>query len=1004
VERDRFLEAAAASVKTRREQSDLRERGQGGPSKAATRVLHLLEAKLTDALARQQTATLAWLGNHSRRKLVAAKPPPRWQQLAELQLLQYDPAFAARITILTALSAAQHVNTTDNNSLTSTNALNNGSASSTHGTLPYLDMSQPSATSSSVHDSTLSLYQYDVVGAAPLVAVTGALSEALRRHLALQRAENLMASTSSMGHHGLSSASPDKSSSGDAMTRRQRGLLRAILASGNSFLVDRQLQNFVKSVALPEADVIHRGTALLLVDLLLENCHVDNTHAFWRIPENAGATEGVADEGEATCVAPTATTPTTTAPLFRRELVRSSPLKTMGYLVLDPEFTAWLSRQPFECLDNIAPSRPMLVPPVPWGGFFVGGYLHLQHALIKPSKKAGSTVQLQAFKDLDNKLREAKFIACDVLRLQNAESSMSTADNPPTLSFQSSLTRTLSSLHLDNFRPNHAAPVFAALTVLGATPWRVNRRVYCVMEHVWEHSGGGVLKLPFRTDKLAWRHALDVKKWAPEDARRFVHNQHSERAMFELVFGTARTLRSERCFFNPHNLDFRGRAYPLHPYLQHMSGDPVRALIEFAVAKPLGRHGLYWLRVHAANAYAVGGVDKLPLDERDAFIASRWDSHWAKDVANPYRVDALWREAEQPWQFFAAISEIHAALTCADGPEAYESTLPVHQDGSCNGLQHFAALGRDRRGGEAVNLTPPPGWDNHHDNNEQHSVVTRPGPQDVYTTVANYLAQRVRHDASKGHLIAHTLLGEVDRKLVKQTVMTTVYGVTHLGAQEQCFSRLVERGWNANDPKTKAAAKYAAQQTLHAVGDTFTQPKAIMKWLADAASVRAKSSPVTWRTPLGLPITQPYVRTRKIRLKHLTLRVDDIDVRSGRRTVQQGKQRSAMSPNYVHSLDSSHMMLTALACFEHGLVFAGVHDSYWTHATDVPTMSRILREKFVELHELPLLHDLRTQLEGGNHGSPGRRVPALTIDAPPETEADNKLDLQLVKKSPYFFS
>ena len=32
--------------------------------------------------------------------------------------------------------------------------------------------------------------------------------------------------------------------------------------------------------------------------------------------------------------------------------------------------------------------------------------------------------------------------------------------------------------------------------------------------------------------------------------------------------------------------------------------------------------------------------------------------------------------------------------------------LPVHQDGSCNGLQHYAALGRDELGGLQVNLLP----------------------------------------------------------------------------------------------------------------------------------------------------------------------------------------------------------------------------------------------------------------------------------------------------------
>lgn len=33
-----------------------------------------------------------------------------------------------------------------------------------------------------------------------------------------------------------------------------------------------------------------------------------------------------------------------------------------------------------------------------------------------------------------------------------------------------------------------------------------------------------------------------------------------------------------------------------------------------------------------------------------------------------------------------------------------------------------------------------------------------------------------------------------------------------------------------------------------------------------------------------------------------------------------------------------------------GLDFAGVHDSFWTHAGDVDRMSVILRDKFIELY------------------------------------------------------
>ena len=64
-----------------------------------------------------------------------------------------------------------------------------------------------------------------------------------------------------------------------------------------------------------------------------------------------------------------------------------------------------------------------------------------------------------------------------------------------------------------------------------------------------------------------------------------------------------------------------------------------------------------------------------------------------------------WRESEEPWQTLAACIEVTKAVRSGN-PENYVSQLPVHQDGSCNGLQHYAALGRDELGARSVNLHP----------------------------------------------------------------------------------------------------------------------------------------------------------------------------------------------------------------------------------------------------------------------------------------------------------
>jgi DNA-directed RNA polymerase, mitochondrial len=60
----------------------------------------------------------------------------------------------------------------------------------------------------------------------------------------------------------------------------------------------------------------------------------------------------------------------------------------------------------------------------------------------------------------------------------------------------------------------------------------------------------------------------------------------------------------------------------------------------------------------------------------------------------------------------------------------------------------------------------------------------------------------------------------------------------------------------------------------------------------------------------------------------------------------------------VHSIDSTHMMYTALACSKQDVTFASVHDSYWSHACDVTKMNKILREEFVRLHSSPLIEEL----------------------------------------------
>ncbi|KAJ4755143.1 DNA-directed RNA polymerase [Rhynchospora pubera] len=577
---------------------------------------------------------------------------------------------------------------------------------------------------------------------------------------------------------------------------------------------------------------------------------------------------------------------------------------------------------------TIVPYMPMLIPPLRWTGYDKGAYLFLPAKIMRTH---GARQQREAIKRAPRKQMQL---------------------------------------------------IFDALDTLGSTKWRINNRVLSIVDRIW-CSGGCLGDLVDRTDlplpeKPDTEDEAELKKWKwkTKSIKKINSQRHSLRCDLELKLNVARQLKDEEGFYYPHNLDFRGRAYPMHPHLNHLGNDVCRGLLEFADGRPLGQTGLRWLKIHLANLYA-GGVDKLSYDGRVEFTENHLDEIF-DSADRPLEGKRWWLGAEDPFQCLAVCINLTEALRSCS-PETAISHIPVHQDGSCNGLQHYAALGRDKLGAMAVNL------------------VDADKPADVYTGIATRVIEIMRKDAQKDPAVdpnvelARILLDQVDRKLVKQTVMTSVYGVTYVGAREQLKRRLKEKGVITDEDRQFKASCYAAKVTLMALGEMFEAARGIMSWLGDCAKVIAlENQPVRWITPLGLPVVQPY---RKLGRQLVKTSLQVLTLQHETDKVMLKRQRTAFPPNFVHSLDSSHMMLTAIACREEGLNFAGVHDSYWTHACDVDQMNRILREKFVELYERPILENLLSGFE--------KTFPNLSFPPLPER---GDFDLKEVLDSTYFFN
>ncbi|GAB7352504.1 hypothetical protein MBLNU459_g2905t1 [Dothideomycetes sp. NU459] len=613
--------------------------------------------------------------------------------------------------------------------------------------------------------------------------------------------------------------------------------------------------------------------------------------------------------------------------------------RKQGFLSASPDLVEKLHRSPLGGL--IAKRLPMVVEPLPWTDFSKGGYLNYSNPAIR-------------------------FTSGDAVPRDYAHAAIEKGD-------------------LDQ--------VFAALNVLGKTPWRVNEDVLRVQVDAW-NSGEPIANFAPLNPKLetverpADEHdavAMRKYKQALKDADSRRAGYHSQRCFQNFQLEIARAFRKEKMYF-PHNVDFRGRAYPIPPYLNHMGADNARALMKFEEAKELGADGLRWLKIHLANVY---GYDKASLQEREDFVMEHLSDIY-DSATNPLTGRRWWLQSEDAWQTLAACYELKNALDSAD-PTKFMSTLPIHQDGTCNGLQHYAALGGDAIGARQVNLEPGD------------------RPSDVYSAVAEAVKAEVEKDSKVGHPIAKILHGRITRKVVKQPVMTNVYGVTYYGAREQVKKQLEELFPEIK--KTDAVghlvmASYVATKIFKSLGEMFRGAQAIQRWLGECAdristcvtpeqieqlqteaaesvafekkrpgkrivrqnenfqrmniSKQLFRSSVIWTTPLRLPVVQPY-RTTKRRLVATNLQKIALQEPQAVDPVSKRKQLQGFPPNFIHSLDATHMMLSALKSNEIGLSFASIHDSFWTHASDVDRLGRVLRDAFVAMHTEDVVGRLRQE-------------------------------------------
>lgn len=548
-----------------------------------------------------------------------------------------------------------------------------------------------------------------------------------------------------------------------------------------------------------------------------------------------------------------------------------------------------------------------------------------------------------------------------------------------------------SRLYLKKLNETDLSQELKCVNALQRTAFKINQPVLGVIRHFWDQ-GNALAGLPNRDNLTPPPYPFDrnpdelnefeyeqFRKWKRDRKVIFDDNNRniSKRIAVERTIQLAEDYAKYPAFWFVWQCDFRGRKYPVGEFMTPQSADWAKALMTFADGVPIETNeDAVWLAIHGANCF---GVDKVSLLDREIWAYSHTQD--AIDVAeNPFD-NRWWTEADEPWQFLAWCFEWAGYSKEGAG---FETHLPCAADGSVNGLQHLSAILRDQRGGQAVNLTPAD------------------SPEDLYSDVAKLATQRIEADAAEGNELAKAVLKMgITRKHTKRSCMIVPYSGT-LFACKDYIAEAVKETLDGQEPpwgvdSHQEAINYIAGHVWASIQGVVSSAKQVMDFLKEIGKICAKENKaMEWITPSGFLVRQAYPEMEKSRIK---TNIDgNIISLSFQRALQDSislnRSVNGASPNFIHSLDASALTLTVNKCVDAGIEdFAMVHDSYGTHSPNMPLLSNLLREAFVEMYEE---HDVLQELKD--------YVSLYVSGDLPEVPAKGTLDIREVLKSPYFFA
>lgn len=620
-----------------------------------------------------------------------------------------------------------------------------------------------------------------------------------------------------------------------------------------------------------------------------------------------------------------------------------------GFVVMNDELVQWLHEY-HDDLECIRPLKmPMCCPPEPWGFRNKEG-----HIVNKPTKRI-----------------EGGFRVLGESWVTGHKGN-----------------------HSADFKRDEMLQVFEAVNHIQDTQWQIDVDILDLVQSIMKlnsHEYSNIIPMspqppklpPCPTDRAQRRlwHQNRIQQ------RSAWYAATSQRIAALKCIDTANEFKDLPVWF-PHNVDFRGRFYPSASHISPQGSDISRALLRFAEKKPLGKTGLNALIIYAAS---LAGNDKMSYKDRIDWFNTTWlpliyDLQRGKSIPkfDPFS-HKVWVDYDSPLQFIQILWEIQAAVS-TDDPTKFMSSVSVNIDGSQNGIQHLSALMRDEVGGKSVNL------------------IDSELPSDLYQDVADKVLDRINEDCNErpdetdslGNPAPHLLWQPVfsvkkkRRGIVKRPVLAYPYGVTVRGMHDSIISDGHTDGLQGSQYNN---ANYLANIINESVKDTVVIAAKLMDYLRSIAKILADNGyPVSWITPIGLPIVQSYVKEEQ-KIVKTCLHSVAFYIPNGKKELNIPAQVRGIVANFIHSLDASHAGYCCLDLKDAGINSVQfIHDSIGVHACHVEQLHKVIRKTFINMHAITILEDFISDLE---------KQTGIKLPPPPKK---GNLNLETIRTARWFFA